>query len=409
MISCQSSNNGFSKRKIYFFVFFLLMLEGFGFGLYSEGLETIQFFLDKILTLMLLLGVLFICLIDWRLLTLVVRSKVFSPFLILFFASFCSSVFSDDFFYSFTIAFRIFLVALFGLMFFFRCSTDFSGCISWFTLFFVVVNLFVILGIPSIGVEDSIRVGAWKGLLPYKTQFGISSLFLFFLFFFSTKGVKPFSLILYYFTIIILIMFMVLSQSYTSVILLLFLFGIYFVSLFVKNSSNKLLICAFLVVISLFALFFFSLSAVQYLIEYGRLDSVLTRVFIWRISIEYLAQEFLTGFGLGVFLMNDDILDYIQNSVWFFNISTLHNSYLEWWLGAGLVGGFLFTYLLLKVSIKSFWLSVNRQIEPVWFCSIFVLTFCSFITSSLAFSSVIWFYLVYLSVRISKVIKHDGF
>jgi hypothetical protein len=247
--------------------------------------------------------------------------------------------------------------------------------------FFLLSTLFVISFVPSLAFEKVVNIGSLKGLVEYKTQFAIASSFFFFYIFFSGGGIytKVFLMVSFF-------LFCLFSNSLSVTVILIF-FIFYSVYKRLLGTEGFLYIfCCFLFLAMPGVLSVYSyLNYYDVLSLLGKTDSVNTRFYIWGYSLSNISS-YVYGNGLSDFFNQSAHLENIAEATYFTHISTLHNAYMEWIIGGGIVGGALWVYAL------SLFFKKGNRVNKLGFERVFGVTLIaiSFIVSSVAFSSLTW-------------------
>lgn len=375
--------------------FFIILIEAFGYGYWPRGtnLSTLSQFIDQAITLLALIIMALVSFFFSKEIIKNITKKSLIYLNIIFTLALITSFYADNVMYSLTISIRLIL-----FYFFLLAVLGYKPTLVWesiykFTIFFIVTNLFVVIFIPSLGVESSVRAGTWRGLIAFKTQFGLNCAFL--ATFIHAYSKFQFHRIskknLTYITLLIIMCMG--SQSYTA----LGIIFLYFLLRSIAGYYNKFdfnLKTAFTVLLIILIpvlIFSFEHFANEVFSDIGKADSMSTRFKMWGMILQGFFESPFIGYGLGRYLFLPGVLEKIQTSIWFFEISTMHNSFLEWALGAGffaVICYFMIQIRAVQQSIKS--IGTNKNGASVLLGPILVGFIGAFITSSIAFSNLYW-------------------
>jgi O-antigen ligase len=374
---------------------FLVFIDAFDFGYWptESDINTESNVIGKSITLISLIAMLLTCLVFYKSIIKTIFTRSLMYINIILACAAMSSFFADNIMYSMTITLRLSLFYCFiiGVL-------NFKSSVLWESLykfipFFIVTNLLVIIFIPSLGIGTDIREGTWRGLLPFKTQFGLCCVFLAtFLYGYSKSYLgkinkKDFLCIL------LLTLMCFGSQSFVAL-------GIYFLYFWIKELSHYYRNTGYMfkAIIIILLIVFVSISGVTFqyfseeiFMEMGKSDSIYSRFKMWELILDGYIESPLLGYGLGRYLYSPGVLDNIQQTIWFFKTSTMHNSYLEWALGAGTIAAVCYIVIhlrVLRVSLTN--LRQENMIPNILLGPILVGSIGAFVTSSIAFSNLFW-------------------
>jgi O-antigen ligase len=297
---------------------------------------------------------------------------------------------------------EILLMSCFGLYF----ATSFSlqkqvKLLAW--TFGIVVLASALLGafVPSMGVDQVIHVGAWKGVFGDKNVFG-QMMCLATLIFLSLPGEGKkidFKWILVGLSVLLLL----LSRSGSSLVV-----AISCITLFLYLKSFRWKGKLAISILSLSVLIFFALTALvsintSTIIEAMGKDPTLTgRTQIWEFAGRAILNRPILGYGRGAFWQAGSQFSMEAIRKFQFLIPHSHNGYLDLLLDVGIVGFSLFiiSFLIayLRSTVQAF---SRRRSEDVW--PLLFLTYLAIINYSenylLFVTQVNW--VLYISIALS--------
>jgi len=254
-----------------------------------------------------------------------------------------STVWSIDQGQTFRRAIAIGFTTAFGLYMAARYNWREMLVLFGFCWIILCVGTFVVsLGVPSLGVEAKIHVGAWKGLWYQKNAMGghMARASLLFAFLAITQ---PEYRKLWLFGFVMAVLLVLLSTSKTSLLAMIMGLGILFVGWFMRRGPISSL-TMFWGVVTVGGLFVFIVVTDTGLVleALGR-DATLTgRTDIWAALFDVIEDRPWLGYGYGSFWgETSDPAAYVKElTQW--DVPTAHNGWFETWLGIGLVGVCLF-------------------------------------------------------------------
>jgi O-antigen ligase len=261
----------------------------------------------------------------------------------------------------------------------------------------------VIIFVPSLGIETGVRAGTWRGLMAFKTQFGLSCAFLVtFLHAYCKFRFNGFNSKNLAYIFLLLLMCMG-SQSYTAIGIVACYFALqslagHYNKININSKFALILLSIILIPILMFILEQYSNNVFSGM---GKTDSIYTRFKMWHMILQGFIESPVIGYGLGRYLFLPGVLEEIQTAIWFFEISTMHNSFLEWALGAGLLAAICYIFILINTLIQSMKSFGNNQLG-ILLGPALVGFIGAFITSSIAFSNLFWIAPIMLAFLFKK-------
>lgn len=277
--------------------------------------------------------------------------------------------------------------------------------VTWIIL--CVGSFIISLGMPSIGVETEIHVGAWKGLWFQKNALGahMARATLLFAFLAITQ---PDTRKAWLFGLVLAVLLVLLSTSKTSLLGMLIGFGVLFIGWFMRRGPVSSLSMLWSMIAVATALTIIALTNPDFLFGLIGRDATLTgRTDIWAALFEVIDERPLLGYGYGSFWSpgSDPALYVKELTQW--DVPTAHNGWLETWLSVGLVGLVLFAV--------SFVLTLGRAFVTAFthwngfFVLAFILQFFVFSLSEsiiLQQNSITW--VMYMAVAAALVQQNLG-
>jgi O-antigen ligase len=373
----------------------LILIEAFGFGYWPRGLENndLSNIIDKTITLVALIVMLPVILIFHKSIIKNTYNRSLMFINIILFSAILSSLFADDVMYSLKIAIRLTL-----FYFFIIGILNYDSSIIWeaiykFIPFFIASNLLVIFLFPSLGIESGVRAGTWRGLLVFKTQFGLCCVFLAtFLYAYSKSRFGRVNKRSYLYILLLTLMCLG-SQSFVALgILFLYFWVLAFASFYRKfdYKFKTIIVISLIVIISVLVVMFENYSS-EIFTRIGKSDSIYSRFKMWELIFDGYIESPLLGYGLGRYLSSAGVLENIQETLWFFELSSMHNSYLEWALGAGTIAGVCY----IIINLRGLRTCINDTDQTndsfnILLGPMLVGFVGGFITSSIAFSNLFW-------------------
>lgn len=277
--------------------------------------------------------------------------------------------------------------------------------IVWFIL--CIGTIIISLGVPSLGVDSDVHVGAWKGLWFEKNTLGGHMSRASFLFGFLVLT-QPEKRKFWGFGLLMSIVLVVLSQSATSLLGMLIGFLVLAAGWFMRRGPVSSL-TAFWVMVTLTSAFIGILLTDPDLLFglIGR-DATLTgRTDIWEILLNLIEERPNRGYGYGAFWSpgSDQALYVRELTQW--EVPTAHNGWLETWLSIGLVGLSLFCVSFVLTIIRAVMTAFSRWVG--FFALGFILQFFVFSLSEsiiLQQNSITW--VTYVAIAAALVHQNLG-
>lgn len=265
-----------------------------------------------------------------------------------------------------------------------------------FILFFAAANMAAVLLLPGLGIENNIasRASAWRGLMPYKTQLGITAIILFSVLFFGDRQVRPRPRTLYLAELAMLVALIAGSQSRMS----WFAFGFILLTyamirvLHVAPGRSRLAVlllgCA-----TIFGLLPVVIDLALALLESSGRDLTFSgRLQIWSFFTGVGLERPLFGYGMAVVVETEPILALARAKLGWENFSSAHSTFIEWLLNSGVPGAALFACVIastIRVGIADAWNDPGRTGMRNLALAFSILVSCLF-TSTGSVSSVVW-------------------
>lgn len=319
--------------------------------------------------------------------------------------AFVCSMVSADTFRAFTGALKLSTMLAFFAYVIQAGQENLHRVIVRFAFIFTLLNIVVIFVLPSHGTEtiNSIRLGAWRGLLPFKTQLGVTSAILFLYMFASLlHRLTPRTLKTYMLTALLLIL-IVGSQSRMAWLGSLAGVVAIYTSLHFKRMPQLYKLGSIILVVGLTTLlsYWFYIAIVALVESTGRDLTFTGRTNIWIYFIDLARENPVFGSGMGVVFQDDLVLERARFVIGWEEFSSAHNSYIEWMLATGwmgLIGLVVITFHALSLSLKAAY-SKNSGYTQVLLGPVIMSIIASCMTSMAAASGVIWMciILVFLS------------
>lgn len=223
-----------------------------------------------------------------------------------------------------------------------------------FIVAFLAINLVTVALAPEIGQEMQIasRAGSWRGLLPYKTQFGLTCAILFFSLYAQSAGRRDY---LGTITMLGLLWCVYASGSrMTWGIVILGLAMFQSVKILRALPSRVRLSALFLGGSSAVALTPLVVVTVDSLLRgVGRDLTFSGRTAIWQYFINVADRSPYFGYGMGVSQQDREVLERAHFEMGWDAFASAHNSFIEWALNAGYFGALVFTLIVLGATFIS--------------------------------------------------------
>jgi O-antigen ligase len=220
--------------------------------------------------------------------------------------------------------------------------------VSYF-LFFLLIACFIYVAIfPYYGIMAGNHDGAFRGLFLHKNAFGffcvVTSLFCFFSYHAdSVKGRKR-----YLVMFILCSIAVVKSLSTTSIVLFgfstiafYFFYGIYLV----REPHLRIVFYYFFLFFTLTFLILFSVYFEEITYALGKDPTLTGRTELWETLIHIASEKPIFGHGFGLFFRPEIMYEYSSEFGW--EAKSTHNSFIDLYLGIGIVGLCSFLWLLI--------------------------------------------------------------
>lgn len=221
--------------------------------------------------------------------------------------------------------------------------------VTRFLFYLLLVSIAYVILFPQYGIMGGNHSGAYRGMFIHKNVFGffcvLTSIFCLFSYLTETARGRKRYIILY--AICAIATFK--SLSTTSIVLFLFaLIGfVFFHSVYlIKGTSLRLVLYySFVIFISIFLLMF-SVYFEDITYALGKDPTLTGRTELWEILIFIGFDRPIFGHGFGLFFRPEIMHDYSAEFGW--DAKSAHNSYLDLYLGLGVMGLSSFLWILIS-------------------------------------------------------------
>ena len=269
------------------------------------------------------------------------------------------------------------------------------------------------VAVPSIGVDNVVHIGAWRGVLGSKNvmggMMGVSTL-AFYLCLIDQKNTKL-EKILFFSGLALSILLVLQSTSKSALVFNIFILG--FVYIYQryrwKGVRSVVTLCLYTLVLGFIGLVVLT-NWNSLLTALGRDPTLTGRTHIWAGSIEALMEHSpLLGFGMGGFWRVMEYVMPISRRITFsidFVVPHSHNGFLEVALDVGLVGLFLFLGSWLVGYVRALKLGYQwRTAASMWPAAILTYIFIVNITESylMRLGTIFWVLYVAASLAVRNV------
>lgn len=281
-----------------------------------------------------------------------------------------------------------------------------------FIIISAFLNLAYVFIMPEYGIMVDRHDGRWRGLFEHKNIAGPFFALSFFFIFRSLDFKKTFSNLLKILTIMICVVFTILSQSATAIVIFMMMLVAYpaFIGIIsLRNIHQRIgLSLAFVSTIILTATFFGSQIENLFFTLTGR-DATLTgRTGIWDVIFDLVSNRPFTGFGAGM-SERPEFMERIQSGVGW-EVKGTHNGYLNLLIDYGYPATIIMVVFVLKNWLKFFRLNVANKAEITLVALAasvgFTCLILSFTTHATLFSrSIFWVFLVFALLIIDYVAR----
>ncbi len=253
--------------------------------------------------------------------------------------------------------------------------------IAWACLSVAVINLLIIVAIPSWGIHSELHVGAWRGFMLEKNHMGgemaRANLIFLALLFYEGKHENGNVQKIWWFGLLLTILLVLGSTSKTSLIAMIVPYlGLAFYQIAIRNPIFAII--TVWIGLSIAGIVYAILAiAPEFAVSLIGKDLTFTgRTDIWALVIDLINQHKFTGYGYGVFWKDPDgpSANIVQVLDW--SVPTAHNSWLEIGLSLGYTGLVLVALFTLFALTKSAFLATGKH-GPFPFLIVFQLVLFS--------------------------------
>jgi O-antigen ligase len=204
----------------------------------------------------------------------------------------------------------------------------------------IITSLLTIVFIPSVGIEQSIHSGLWRGVFHQKNLMGRYFCFLFILSFFSYKYYTKSKVDIL--LMMISIIFVTASGSATALLATMFSVGLTLIFMSIGRVKQRKIAMLFAISATSLLLTLFIINVQDIFLSLGKDTTFSGRTIIWPKLLDMLAGNWMTGFGFGAFWVNGTITK-LETSLYFgWVVNHAHNGFLELILDTGIIGLILF-------------------------------------------------------------------
>lgn len=274
------------------------------------------------------------------------------------------------------------------------------------TAFAILTLLSLITGavIPSIGRMSEIFPGAWRGLWVEKNAFGGMMAFGF-LIFAAAGFYRPQRAVLWWILAALTLVLLVLSTSKTSLVALVFGMGALGFVLLARRGGGVAVIVSYVAVVGAVALGAGIAFAPDLFLTLLGKDATLTgRTKIWSAVMRLIQEQPWLGYGYSA-VWNDPSgrgpLAWIVKQAGY-KPEHAHNSWLEQWLGLGLLGLSAWAFYYISTLFRAVWAVFTSRGGVLAFPFLVVYTLISLTESvAVAFNDLRWVLFVAISIRLA--------
>ncbi|MGG1678253.1 O-antigen ligase family protein [Neobacillus sp. NRS-1170] len=257
---------------------------------------------------------------------------------------------------------------------------DFIKIIEKVFLFILFFNIFIITFFPSYGIHsDFFHKGSWKGLYVHKNGYGtmmlLSSIFFFIKVTLQQTSYKRQKSLIYLILSLISIICLYFSKSTTSLVILVILISYIVILSYWKKLKLQLFVSILCFGIALVLLIVLQTihNSENILVGLGK-DSTLTgRTEFWPIIFSYLRNDWIFGYGYGAFWSEKTGIISSISRVIGIDIYSSHNGFVDLYANLGVVGLYIFVFILLKGLILSIYKFRKEKNNKFAFISFFLL------------------------------------
>lgn len=270
-----------------------------------------------------------------------------------------------------------------------------------------LLSILTALLLPAYGVDSTVHIGAWRGVLNHKNNLGRLCALGVLVYFICIKdiGLMPYRKMFYQLGIVFMAICTVMTTSKTSLLLMILGIGLYVVFRMIgaRNTALNILAAAVMaVMIAILSTGLFSYIVENTLTAMGCDMTMTGRTEIWETLFVALRDHWWLGFGPGAFWISGrGALGMIwPNGGWI--PPHAHNGIMELWVALGFIGVVLFTiayYGALRLGYKALKPKPAVDIFPLAY---FVLMLVADITeiSIMRHNNTYWVLFVALVVRL---------
>lgn len=237
-----------------------------------------------------------------------------------------------------------------------------------------IVNFVYIIVFPQYGMMQGIHAGAFRGMFLHKNLFGffnvIAGVFFLCAFKYSSGKIKLANLALY-----VLSLFMVFSAKSTTSLVLFMLSSLLFFSLhlfsYLRNINLRIIVYYLVIAVVLISANLGAIYFEEITYALGKEPTLTGRTGLWEVLFYIGMEKPIFGHGFGLFYRPEIMHEFASEFGW--SAKSTHNSYLDIYLGIGVVGFSSVMLLLLKSLLKFPFYEGNSPAINVCFVNILII------------------------------------
>lgn len=209
-----------------------------------------------------------------------------------------------------------------------------------FMLSLMLACFLYIIIFPQYGIMSGIHSGAYRGVFLHKNTFGFFGVLVSLICLIEYVSMKDFKKKVLYLLLWVFTVFLVIKAKSTTALVLCFLtacifFGLSFF-LVVRSRAARVLGFAICVIGLIIFSFIFSAFYEEIVTSLGKDPTLTGRTRLWEVLLYVGFERPFTGYGLGAFMRPEVMYKYTIEFGW--EAKSVHNSFLDVFLGVGLVG-----------------------------------------------------------------------